>query len=377
MGRHLMAIIVLLLGLMSEHCGSALECRTCKKMSSEEECNNSPTSICAEGETCKMTVRRRRGGLLYTKGCYDKNCGVPGKVMCVSGGKATCKTCCDDDLCNSDASTIAAYMDMCMDKPCENGGTCRVSGGGVSCSCPQGYQGPTCKDLTDLCVDKPCENGGTCSVSGGGVSCSCPQGYQGPTCEDLTEPPCSRLINHHIEVTLCDIMKTENDYTSLHATRPGGWPTAGVCRVMFIDDNLNLDQYVYTVDLYNQAGWQGPNSGHPGVIFNVIDSDNFDFVYFRPHWANRDGCVQHGYFTSGKFYATTEARCTASPVVGSTWFTVKVESSEGRASVYVNNVKLSEVNAHFPTRSQTGIFAANGFSNVIRFRNPALTTLTN
>ena len=28
-------------------------------------------------------------------------------------------------------------------------------------------------------------------------------------------------------------------------------------------------------------GWDGVNSGHPGVFFNAEDENNYDFVYFR------------------------------------------------------------------------------------------------
>nr|ADO22713.1 lectin 1A [Arenicola marina] len=179
----------------------------------------------------------------------------------------------------------------------------------------------------------------------------------------------------NVEARRCEAMQTGSDYTTLDATGPGSWPGAGLCRVVSGENTLNLDQYVYTVELYNQASVHGIHAGHPGLAYNVIDVNNFDFVYFRPHYANDGRCLQHGYVISGAFHGTSEDRCTGAPVRGGTWFKVKVESSHGRASVYVNDVKLSEVNAHFPTRSQTGIIVPNGFRNVIRFRNSALTAL--
>nr|UCK81558.1 lectin 2-2 [Arenicola marina] len=182
-------------------------------------------------------------------------------------------------------------------------------------------------------------------------------------------------MREDVDIKRCESMQTGCDYTTLDATGPGSWPEAGICRVVSRENGLDLDQYVYTVELYNQAGWAGIHSGHPGVAYNVIDVDNFDFVYFRPHHANDGRCLQHGYVISGAFHGTSEDRCTGAPVRGGTWFKVKVESSHGRASVYVNDVNLSEVNAHFPTRSQTGIIVANGYRNVIRFRNSALTAL--
>ena len=36
-----------------------------------------------------------------------------------------------------------------------------------------------------------------------------------------------------------------------------------------------------TVELMNVIGQDGVNFGHPGVMYNVVDEKNFDFVYFR------------------------------------------------------------------------------------------------
>ena len=39
--------------------------------------------------------------------------------------------------------------------------------------------------------------------------------------------------------------------------------------------------YSVSVELLNQMGWKGINSGHPGLLYNALDENNFDFVYFR------------------------------------------------------------------------------------------------
>ena len=36
-----------------------------------------------------------------------------------------------------------------------------------------------------------------------------------------------------------------------------------------------------TIELMNVIGKYGVNFGHPGLAYNVIDENNFDFVYFR------------------------------------------------------------------------------------------------
>ena len=53
-----------------------------------------------------------------------------------------------------------------------------------------------------------------------------------------------------------------------------------ICRVV-AQSNVKSQAYTVSAELLNQAGWQGINSGHPGILFNAVDENNFDFVYFR------------------------------------------------------------------------------------------------
>ena len=47
-------------------------------------------------------------------------------------------------------------------------------------------------------------------------------------------------------------------------------------------EEINVgNQYTMTVELMNAIGWLGVNSGHPGVMYNVIDENNFDFMHLR------------------------------------------------------------------------------------------------
>ena len=39
--------------------------------------------------------------------------------------------------------------------------------------------------------------------------------------------------------------------------------------------------FTVSAELLNKIGWQGINSGHLGLLYNVEDENNFDFVYFR------------------------------------------------------------------------------------------------
>ena len=56
--------------------------------------------------------------------------------------------------------------------------------------------------------------------------------------------------------------------------------TSPLCRVLAQPTDTSL-AYTVSAELLNQAGWQGINSGHLGLLFNAVDENNFDFVYFR------------------------------------------------------------------------------------------------
>ena len=68
-------------------------------------------------------------------------------------------------------------------------------------------------------------------------------------------------------------------YTKVDAAH-GSWPRDGFCQVAYLRDS-STSSYQLSVDMYIFIGWRGVNSGHPGVLFNAKDEDNYDFVYFR------------------------------------------------------------------------------------------------
>ena len=78
-------------------------------------------------------------------------------------------------------------------------------------------------------------------------------------------------------VANCRTMIKYPSYYKLDATTT----TKCMCRVLSQPANQSSQAYMVSVELLNQAGWQGINSGHPGVLFNALDENNFDFVYFR------------------------------------------------------------------------------------------------
>ena len=72
---------------------------------------------------------------------------------------------------------------LCEPNPCENGGTCIVSGTTTRCECAAGYEGVTCSDEIDECDPNPCMNNVPCTDHVADFSCACPPPVTGKTCE--------------------------------------------------------------------------------------------------------------------------------------------------------------------------------------------------
>ena len=56
-------------------------------------------------------------------------------------------------------------IDECTSFPCLHGGACDDEIGIYSCTCTDGWTGPTCDTVVDNCDSAPCQNGGTCDNS--------------------------------------------------------------------------------------------------------------------------------------------------------------------------------------------------------------------
>lgn len=62
---------------------------------------------------------------------------------------------------------------------CDHGPTCLPLLPCPRCSCPTGFEGPTCGVNTDDCVEHACANGGICVDGMGNYTCQCPLQYVG------------------------------------------------------------------------------------------------------------------------------------------------------------------------------------------------------
>ena len=59
----------------------------------------------------------------------------------------------------------------------------------------------------------------------------------------------------------------------------GKWPANGFCRAIF-PTKLSGSRYTVFVKLSNANVRRGKISGHLGLMYNVMDKRNFDFVHF-------------------------------------------------------------------------------------------------
>ncbi|CAH3133738.1 unnamed protein product [Porites lobata] len=160
-------------------------------------------------------------------------------------------------------------------------------------------------------------------------------------------------------------------YTKVDAAH-GRWPQDGFCQVAYLRDH-STSSYQLSVDMYNFIGWRGANSGHPGVLLNAEDQDNYDFVYFRPHSSST--CFQTGYVYKGqpKFDGGKSASCPNGPPKGAEWFNIRVAVSNstpaGEVKVYLKGTLVTSFNPRYPIRKRGGVLVANGYSNVVYYKN--------
>ena len=62
--------------------------------------------------------------------------------------------------------------------------------------------------------------------------------------------------------------------------------------------------------------------------------------------------------------------CPRGPPPGAVWFTVRVVvSSDKSVSIFLNDALVTSLTARFDTRGRGGVLVANGYANIIQFRN--------
>ncbi|XP_061601006.1 protein delta homolog 2 [Cololabis saira] len=129
------------------------------------------------GDLCDLCV--------LMPGCVHGSCLQPWQCSCDPGWAGRF---CDKDL------------SACSRQPCLNGATCQLEDGDVTCLCPDGFTGPSCRRRTGPCsrTRSPCRNGGLCEDADGfaaELTCRCLAGFTGRRCEtdvdDCALSPCA------------------------------------------------------------------------------------------------------------------------------------------------------------------------------------------
>ncbi|XP_018333054.1 sushi, von Willebrand factor type A, EGF and pentraxin domain-containing protein 1-like [Agrilus planipennis] len=129
---------------------------------------------------------------------------------------------CREGLCENNASCVEEYQSfrcVCKDgflgkrcnilpcdyRPCESNEICvnimEVNANPLSyrCKCPVGYEGQNCLGKKDYCLDKPCQNGGTCVSLEESYHCICGKIFTGQWCEIQMES--NYVMHFHYPVT--------------------------------------------------------------------------------------------------------------------------------------------------------------------------------
>ena len=87
------------------------------------------------------------------------------------------------------------------------------------------------------------------------------------------------------------------------------------------------------------------------------------------------GCYQTGYLYKGqpKFDGAKSAACPTGPPKGAEWFNVKVTVStataSGQVKVYMKGTLVTTFNPRYPIKRSGGVLVANGYKNVVYYKN--------
>ncbi|XP_045483741.1 protein crumbs isoform X3 [Harmonia axyridis] len=107
-------------------------------------------------------------------------------------------------------------IDICLNKPCFNQGTCINDKTGYTCTCHPRYTGKNCEiDMGDPCEKIPplCKNNGKCESSTyGEYMCTCPPNYTGEHCENkiVINPQCEPPNNPCLNGGVCSVIDGTN-----------------------------------------------------------------------------------------------------------------------------------------------------------------------
>ncbi|XP_066931321.1 uncharacterized skeletal organic matrix protein 7-like [Clytia hemisphaerica] len=123
--------------------------------------------------------------------------------------------------------------------------------------------------------------------------------------------------------------------------------------------------YIMRMRFKNIQAWRGIDSGHIGLIFNMRDLNNYDFVYARLHSPTvQTGYVKNGIKKFGKNLSLLGNRS------GSISHSLQIDVLENKTvTVYYDHTKVGTFNATLPTLAGGGVLTWNNYQNIIQFGN--------
>ena len=121
-----------------------------------------------------LTFQLCAGSCVVQSEC--NSCSLLHDAMVNCGGSCTARVC-------------PPAVHPCSSNPCLNGGSCSATlldlfdhFAWFNCSCPPGWDGPTCESDVDECLSEPCQNGATCVDLIDAFECECSPSFSGSTC---------------------------------------------------------------------------------------------------------------------------------------------------------------------------------------------------
>eukprot|EP00112_Aurelia_sp_Birch-Aquarium-sp1_P013387 Seg284.3_Seg284.4 transcript_id=Seg284.3_Seg284.4/GoldUCD/mRNA.D3Y31 product="putative skeletal organic matrix protein 7" protein_id=Seg284.3_Seg284.4/GoldUCD/D3Y31 len=222
-----------------------------------------------------------------------------------------------------------------------------------------------------------------CSAScGGGVAlrtrkCDNPKPTRkGQNCERLgpadnsrkcNQAPCSAPFPYPTKS--CGKVMHQSGMDRLEASLPY---EAGkkFCRVLYPSDvAASSRNYVIRVQMYNEGNDKGSLSGSSGLMFNVQDINNFQFVYVK---LNGDvPCYSTAVIRNGKtdFWGTQTGDCPAVKLEGKKWIQLMLQMTDKGAMLKADGHYIATIRNSLPKKPRGGVLARNGQHNVVKFKN--------
>lgn len=173
----------------------------------------------------------------------------------------------------------------------------------------------------------------------------------------------SRITDDKWETRRCANLNPYVDENTiiLIAERNSKWSTDQFCHAL--RKNLKVSgAYEMSVDFQWGSGGQ-----YPGLIFNMWDKCNYDWVYKQMTAKYVFGHVKN---CQGLTYGAPNNFPSDPTTPPNNWYELKIKVENNKqVRVYLNNVYKGQFQAYFNTRGFGGVAIANGYLTTMQFRN--------